>query len=343
MNALADLQIRSDWTQEEVEALFNQPFNDLMFRAQQVHRYYFDPNTVQTCTLLSIKTGACPEDCKFCAQSSRYNTGLSREKLIAIDEVVKKAQQAKENGATRFCMGAAWRGPHDRDLAVVVEMIREVKALGLETCVTLGMLTEEQTARLADAGLDFYNHNLDTSPEFYGEIVTTRIYDDRLQTLAHVRNAGIKVCSGGIVGMGEKSSDRASLLRQLARLPVHPESVPINLLMKVEGTPLGDIDDLDPFDFVRCIAVARILMPKAYVRLSAGRQNMTDEAQALAFMAGANSIFLGPTLLTTPNPDTHHDTQLFQRLGIGIEHRSVSLDEGEPGSHDDSLYYNAAG
>lgn len=344
MAPLADVHIRNDWTREEVEALFCLPFNDLMFRAQQVHRYYFDPNEVQMCTLLSIKTGACPEDCKYCGQSSRYKTGLAREKLMEIEAVEEKARQAKASGASRFCMGAAWRGPRDRDMEAVLEMIRRVKALGLETCVTLGMLTEDQTARLAEAGLDYYNHNLDTSPEFYGEIITTRTYDDRLQTLAYVRESGIKVCSGGILGMGENMSDRAGLLLQLATLPVHPESVPINQLVKVAGTPLADIDDIDSFEFIRCIAVARLLMPKAYVRLSAGRRQMTDEAQALAFMAGANSMWLGDKLLTTANPDKDHDEYLFQRLGIKAQESASSMDRSEGRMPlETPLYYNAAG
>ena len=308
--------IRHDWRDAEIAALYDQPFNDLLFRAQQVHREHFDPNQVQVSTLLSIKTGRCPEDCGYCPQSVRYDTGLEDEPLLPVDEVLVQARAARERGASRFCMGAAWRAPKDRDLDAVVEMVREVKAMGLETCLTLGMLTEEQTARLREAGLDYYNHNLDTSPDFYGEIITTRTYQDRLDTLARVREAGIKVCCGGIVGMGEGRADRIGLLRELANQPQHPESVPINLLVKVEGTPLADAEDLDPIEFVRTIAVARILMPKSYVRLSAGREAMDDAMQALCFLAGANSIFYGEKLLTTPNPAADRDRALFERLGL---------------------------
>ncbi len=308
--------IRHDWRDAEIAALYDQPFNDLLFRAQQVHREHFDPNQVQVSTLLSIKTGRCPEDCGYCPQSARYDTGLEDEPLLPVDEVLAQARAARERGASRFCMGAAWRAPKDRDLDAVVEMVREVKAMGLETCLTLGMLTEEQTARLREAGLDYYNHNLDTSPDFYGEIITTRTYQDRLDTLARVREAGIKVCCGGIVGMGEGRADRIGLLRELANQPQHPESVPINLLVKVEGTPLAEAEDLDPIEFVRTIAVARILMPKSYVRLSAGREAMDDAMQALCFLAGANSIFYGEKLLTTPNPAADRDRALFERLGL---------------------------
>ena len=331
---MTEVSIRNDWTREEVEALFCLPFNDLMFRAQQVHRCYFDPNRIQLATLLSIKTGTCPEDCKYCSQSGHYNTGLDKEALMAIEEVVEKARIAKEGGASRFCMGAAWRGPSEKNLQPVLEMIRRVKAMGLETCVTLGMLTREQTEELAEAGLDYYNHNLDTSPEFYGQIITTRTYDDRLETLGFVRDSGIRVCSGGIIGLGENASDRAGLFWQLATLPVHPESVPINKLIKIPGTPLEDVDDVDPFDFIRCVAVARILMPKAYVRLSAGRTEMSDEMQALAFMAGANSMWVGEKLLTTPNPGADHDVRLFRRLGLKPEEREHIRSE---------LFYDAAG
>ncbi|MGB2042150.1 MAG: biotin synthase BioB, partial [Porticoccaceae bacterium] len=277
--------IRHDWTREQVLSLFNQPFNDLLFDAQVMHRQHFDANQVQLSTLLSIKTGACPEDCKYCPQSARYDTGLEKEKLLQIEQVIEAAKIAKASGSSRFCMGAAWRSPHDRDIPAVAEMIREVKALGLETCMTLGMLSEDQSDKLAEAGLDYYNHNLDTSKEFYGEVITTRTYQDRLNTLANVRNAGMKVCAGGIVGMGEEQQDRAGLLMELANLPVHPESVPINMLVKVAGTPLADQAELDPFEFIRTIAVARIMMPKSYVRLSAGREEMNDQMQALAFMA----------------------------------------------------------
>ncbi|MBI2783892.1 MAG: biotin synthase BioB [Gammaproteobacteria bacterium] len=311
--------IRHDWTRAEALALFALPFNELLFRAQTVHRQHFDPNTVQVSTLLSIKTGACPEDCKYCPQSARYDTGLEREKLLELEAVIERARAARAQGATRFCMGAAWRSPHDRDLPQVLDMVRAVKALGLETCMTLGMLSETQSLALADAGLDYYNHNLDTSPEYYGEIITTRTYQDRLETLDRVRRAGMKVCAGGILGMGEGLADRAGLLVQLANLPVHPESVPINQLVPVAGTPLADAETLDPFDFVRTIAVARILMPASHVRLSAGRESMNEQTQALAFFAGANSIFYGEKLLTTPNPDADADRTLFARLGIRPE------------------------
>ena len=283
--------IRHNWTHEEVLALFDQPFNDLLFDAQVTHRRYFNPNRVQLSTLLSIKTGACPEDCKYCPQSARYDTGLEKEKLLQIQQVIGAAKVAKESGSSRFCMGAAWRSPHDRDIPAVAEMVREVKALGLETCMTLGMLSESQADALAEAGLDYYNHNLDTSKEFYGEVITTRTYQDRLNTLSHVRNAGMKVCAGGIVGMGEEQRDRAGLLMELANLPRHPESVPINMLVKVAGTPMANEEDLDPFEFIRTIAAARLMMPQSYVRLSAGREAMNEQMQALAFMAGANSIF----------------------------------------------------
>ena len=308
--------IRHDWRDEEIAALYDLPFNDLLFRAQQVHREHFDPNQVQVSTLLSIKTGRCPEDCGYCPQSVRYDTGLEDEPLLPVDEVLEQARAARERGASRFCMGAAWRSPKDRDLDAVVDMVREVKALGLETCLTLGMLSEAQTARLREAGLDYYNHNLDTSPDFYGEIITTRTYQDRLDTLARVREAGIKVCCGGIVGMGEDRADRIGLLRELANQPQHPESVPINMLVRVEGTPLADAEELDPIEFVRTIAVARLLMPKSHVRLSAGREAMDDATQALCFLAGANSIFYGEKLLTTPNPAADRDRALFERLGL---------------------------
>jgi biotin synthase len=307
---------RHDWRVDEAIALFALPFNDLLHRAQLVHRAHHDPNAVQVSTLLSIKTGACPEDCKYCPQSARYDTGLKAERLMAVDEVLAGAKRAKAAGATRFCMGAAWRSPRDRDLAQVATMVREVRALGMETCATLGMLSADQAQALADAGLDYYNHNLDTSPEYYGEIIGTRCYQDRLDTLAHVRAAGMKTCCGGIVGMGEAREDRAGLLVQLANLPEHPDSVPINRLVRVAGTPLEHERELDPFEFVRTIAVARILMPGAVVRLSAGRETMADELQALCFLAGANSIFYGEKLLTTGNPDTAHDQALFQRLGL---------------------------
>jgi biotin synthase len=321
--------IRHDWSRQEILDLLALPFNDLLFRAQTVHRSHFDPNQVQVSTLCSIKTGACPEDCAYCPQSARYDTGLEREKLMAVEKVIEEAKAAKATGATRFCMGAAWRSPKAKDMAYVTHMVKGVKALGLETCMTLGMLNENQANELAEAGLDYYNHNLDTSPEFYGDIITTRTYQDRLDTLANVRAAGMKVCCGGIVGMGEEASDRAGLLMQLANMAEHPESVPINMLVKVEGTPLAEQADLDPFDFIRTIAVARILMPASYVRLSAGRENMNDQMQALAFMAGANSIFYGEKLLTTANPETSKDMQLFKRLGIQPEQNEQAHTEEE--------------
>jgi biotin synthase len=312
---------RHDWSVAEVEGLLGMPFNDLLFRAQSVHRQRFDPNQVQVSTLLSIKTGACPEDCGYCSQSSRNDTGLERERLLPLDEVLQAAQAAKDTGATRFCMGAAWRNPTDKNLDRVVEMVEAVRGLGLETCLTLGMLTEPQAHRLKDAGLDYYNHNLDTSPEFYGQVITTRTYQDRLDTLGHVRAAGLNVCSGGILGMGESRRDRAAMLCQLANLPVHPESVPINMLVQVEGTPLFGNDELDPLEFVRTIAVARLMMPGSYVRLSAGRTEMSDETQALCFLAGANSMFYGDRLLTTDNPEADQDRRLFDRLGLNMERK----------------------
>ena len=321
--------LRHDWHHNEIKALFELPFNDLLFRAQSVHRQFFDPNQVQVSTLLSIKTGACPEDCGYCPQSNRYDTGLEQQKLMEVERVLEEARKAKDSGASRFCMGAAWRSPKKKDMPYVLDMVKGVKALGLESCMTLGMLTEEQAQQLADAGLDYYNHNLDTSPEFYGKIITTRTYQDRLDTLEHVRAAGIKVCSGGIMGMGESLDDRVGLLQQLANMPAHPDSVPINMLVKVAGTPLDTQGDIDPFDFIRTIAVARILMPASHVRLSAGREDMNDEMQALAFFAGANSIFYGEKLLTTPNPSANKDMQLFARLGIRPEQREVTVDPAE--------------
>lgn len=308
--------VRHDWTIKEIQALFDLPFNDLMFQAQTVHRQFHDPNAVQVSTLLSIKTGACPEDCKYCSQSGHYNTGLEKEKLMEIARVVEQAKDARASGASRFCMGAAWRSPREKDMPYVLDMVQQVKSLGMETCMTLGMLDQSQAQRLADAGLDYYNHNLDTSPEHYNSIITTRTYQDRLDTLSNVREAGMKVCCGGILGMGETARDRAGLLMQLANLPDHPESVPINMLVKIEGTPLAEVEDLEPFDFVRNIAVARILMPKSFVRLSAGREQMNEQMQALCFMAGANSIFYGDRLLTTSNPEASSDQKLFNKLGI---------------------------
>ena len=307
---------RHDWTTEQVEALFALPFQDLLFEAQRVHRAHQPANTVQMSTLLSVKTGACPEDCAYCPQSIRHDTGLERETLMAVADVAARAKAAREAGATRFCMGAAWRSPKKRDIEVMSAMIREVRSLGLESCATLGMLTLDQAKELREAGLDYYNHNIDTSPEFYGEIITTRVFQDRLDTLEAVREAGMNVCCGGIVGMGETVRDRARMLQVLANLPHHPESVPINQLVAVPGTPLAGQAPIDPFDFVRTIAVARILMPHAAVRLSAGREQMSDELQALAFFAGANSIFYGEKLLTTGNPDVEHDRALLTRLGM---------------------------
>jgi biotin synthase len=309
--------IRHDWTRTEVRALFELPFPELMYQAATVHRQNFDPAEVQISTLLSIKTGGCPEDCAYCPQAARYDTGVKAEKLMALDAVLKEAAAAKAGGASRFCMGAAWRSPKDRDIENVCAMVEGVKAMGLETCATLGMLNREQAARLKESGLDYYNHNLDTSPEFYGEIITTRTYDDRLDTLDHVRSAGINVCCGGIVGMGEGIEDRAGMIATLASLPQHPESVPINMLVQVEGTPLAaKVEKMDPFEFVRTIAVARICMPMSMVRLSAGREDMSEETQALCFLAGANSIFYGPKLLTTPNPGRDSDLALLDKLGL---------------------------
>jgi biotin synthase len=308
--------VRHDWTRGEVRALFGLPFPDLMFQAQTVHRMHFDPRAVQISTLLSIKTGGCPEDCAYCPQSASYETGVAAEKLMSRDAVLAQAQAAKGAGASRFCMGAAWRSPKDRDLDQVCAMVRGVKALGLESCATLGMLTPAQAERLKTAGLDYYNHNLDTSPDYYGSIITTRTYQDRLDTLAHVRDAGIRVCCGGIVGMGESAEDRIGMIATLASLPVHPESVPINMLVRVAGTPLAGGEAIDPIDFVRTIAAARIAMPRSVVRLSAGREDMSEETQALCFLAGANSIFYGPKLLTTPNPAPDRDRHLLDRLGL---------------------------
>jgi biotin synthase len=323
-NGLAKDEVRSNWTLDEVRALHRLPFADLVHRAQDVHRRHFDPNEVQVSTLLSIKTGACPEDCAYCPQSIRYDTGLEREALLEPAVVIERARGAREAGATRFCMGAAWRSPKDRDLDTVAAMVAGVAGLGLETCATLGMLTPAQAKRLKDAGLDYYNHNLDTSEAFYGEVITTRTYQDRLDTLAAVRAAGINVCCGGILGMGEEPEDRVAFLHTLATLDPHPESVPINNLVQVEGTPLAGTAAIDPLEFVRIVALARILMPGSHVRLSAGRSAMSDEMQALCFLAGANSIFYGEKLLTTGNPDTDSDHALFERLGI----RPESADRG---------------
>jgi biotin synthase len=312
-------EIRQDWLIEDVKELFALPFADLLFHAQRVHRAHFDPNEVQVSTLLSIKTGACPEDCAYCSQSIRYETGVRPEPLMDLDEVLAKARLAKANGATRFCMGAAYRSPKPKQLTQIAEMVKGVRTLGMETCVTLGMLTNEQARELKEAGLDYYNHNIDTSESYYGKIITTRTYQDRLDTLEAVRNAGIHVCCGGILGMGESELDRAQMLHTLATLPQHPESVPINQLVQAPGTPLYGAARLDPLELVRTIAVARLLMPRAYVRLSAGRSDMSDETQSLCFLAGANSIFYGEKLLTAENPGEHHDRALFERLGVRPE------------------------
>lgn len=345
------MEIRHDWSVSEVKSLIEKPFMDLLFEAQHIHRQFHQPNQVQVSTLLSIKTGACPEDCKYCPQSARYTTGVTAEQLMEVERVLEAAKKAKQAGSTRFCMGAAWKNPKDRDLPVLEAMIRGVKELGLETCMTLGMLTPKQAQTLSAAGLDYYNHNLDTSPDYYKQIITTRTYQDRLDTLAHVRDAGMKICSGGIIGLGEGASDRASLLVELANLSPQPESVPINMLVKVQGTPLENAEEVDPFDFIRLIAVARIMMPASAVRLSAGRENMNEQMQALCFMAGANSIFYGCKLLTTPNPNEDKDLQLFAKLGINHHSCVQKPDEFEEltllekvASHSDhqELFYDAA-
>jgi biotin synthase len=311
-----DQNIQQDWQVEEVLKLFSMPFSDLIFKASNLHRKVHNPNEVQISTLLSIKTGACPENCKYCPQSAHYNTGLEKESLMAINKILESAESAKKAGASRFCMGAAWRSLHDRDVEKICEIVEAVKETGLETCMTLGMLTDSQSKKLKEAGLDYYNHNIDSSEEFYSEIISTRNFSDRLNTLKNVREAGLNVCSGGIVGMGEKREDRAKMLIVLANLPKQPESVPINMLVKVKGTPLENVANLDPFEFIRTIAVARIMMPKTKVRLSAGREEMNEQTQALCFLAGANSIFYGEKLLTTQNPQTQKDQDLFEKLGI---------------------------
>lgn len=351
MTSTDQTHARREWTRTEAENLFNLPFNDLMFQAQVVHRQNFKANEVQVSTLCSIKTGACPEDCKYCPQSARYDTGLEKEKLMKVEAVIEEAKAAKASGATRFCMGAAWRSPKKKDMPYVTSMVKGVKELGLETCMTLGMVSGDQAGELAEAGLDYYNHNLDTSPEFYGDIITTRTYQDRLETIDNVRGAGMKVCSGGIVGMGEGQEDRVGLLLQLANMKQPPESVPVNMLVRVEGTPLAAQEELDPFDFIRTIAVARILMPQSHVRLSAGREEMNDQMQAMAFMAGANSIFYGEKLLTTANPEANSDMRLFKRLGINPESYEVEQDDAEHQANvmaaleeakNDKLFFNAA-
>ncbi|MDX8403966.1 MAG: biotin synthase BioB [Mariprofundaceae bacterium] len=314
--------MRYDWSVDEITELFELPFNDLMFHAQQAHRAHFDANEIQLSTLLSIKTGGCPEDCKYCPQSSRYETGLEKELLMAKEEVLANARAAKEKGATRFCMGAAWREPKGRAFEIVLDMISEVRDMGMETCATLGMLTEEQAEKLHEAGLDYYNHNLDTDPEYYQEIISTRTYEERLDTLKHVRAKGMSVCCGGIVGMGETRRHRAGLVAQLARMNPHPESVPINMLIKIEGTPMENLDDLETFEFIRTIAVSRITMPGSHVRLSAGREAMSDEMQSLCFLAGANSIFYGEKLLTADNQEAGNDRALFKKLGLRAEEKT---------------------
>lgn len=341
---------RARWTMSQVTELFNKPLLELLFEAQQVHRQHFDPRQVQVSTLLSIKTGACPEDCKYCPQSARYKTGLEAERLMEVEQVLDSARKAKNAGSTRFCMGAAWKNPHERDMPYLEQMVQGVKAMGLEACMTLGTLSESQAKRLGEAGLDYYNHNLDTSPEFYGNIITTRTYQERLDTLDKVRDAGIKVCSGGIVGLGETVKDRAGLLLQLANLPTPPESVPINMLVKVKGTPMENNEDVDPFDFIRTIAAARIMMPSSHVRLSAGREKMNEQTQAMCFMAGANSIFYGCKLLTTPNPEEDKDLLLFRKLGLNPQQTEVLSGDIEQQQRleqalltpDTDAYYNAA-
>lgn len=333
--------IRHNWQLDEVMQLLQQPFNDLLFEAQRVHRQHFNANQVQVSSLLSIKTGACPEDCKYCPQSGHYNTGLEKQKLIELEQALEQAKKAKDNGASRFCMGAAWKHPTDKDMPYILELVSKVKQMGLETCMTLGRLDEQQSQQLAAAGLDYYNHNLDTSPEYYSQIITTRTFQDRLDTIANVREAGMKVCSGGILGMGESLADRAKLLIELANLPEHPQSVPINMLVRVAGTPLADSDELDPFDFIRTLAVARIMMPKSHVRLSAGREQMNDQMQALAFLAGANSIFYGEQLLTTANPQMEQDQQLFARLGITSEQQQLCEKDLQAIPPENNLFYDA--
>lgn len=338
------------WSAAQTQALFETPLLELLFTAQQVHREHFDPRKIQVSTLLSIKTGNCPEDCKYCPQSARYKTGLATEALMAVEQVLESARQAKAAGSGRFCMGAAWKNPHERDLPYLEQMIRGVKALGMESCMTLGSLTPSQAERLKQAGLDYYNHNLDTSPEYYDQIITTRSYQERLNTLDYVRQAGIKVCSGGILGLGESVTDRAGLLRQLANMPEPPESVPINMLVKVAGTPLDNLPDIDPFEFIRTIAIARIMMPRSYVRLSAGREQMNEQTQAMCFMAGANSIFYGCKLLTTPNPEQNSDLKLFGKLGLNPETQQIEQTHTEQlvkmakqlNEPDTEFYYNAA-
>ncbi len=319
--------LRHDWGIKEAQALLDKPLMDLLFEAQTVHRQFHDPNEVQVSTLLSIKTGACPEDCKYCPQSARYNTAVQRERLLEVEQVLKAAQAAKSAGSTRFCMGAAWRNPKERDMPYLQKLVKEVKSMGMETCMTLGMLSKDQAETLADAGLDYYNHNVDTSSDFYEEVITTRTYEDRLNTLENVRNSGMKVCSGGIIGLGESVENRATMLTELANLPTHPQSVPINRLVKCEGTPYQSNNEVDDFEFIRVIAAARIMMPKSMVRLSAGRESMNEQMQAMCFMAGANSIFYGCKLLTTPNPEESADQKLFKKLGLRPARSAYQYDE----------------
>lgn len=332
--------VKFNWTQEKVAQIFEQPFNDLLFQAHTIHRHNFNPNQIQISTLISIKTGACPEDCKYCPQSGHYSTEVEKQKILAVQKVLDGAQKAADSGATRFCMGAAWKHPAKKDMPYLIEIIEGVKKLGLQTCMTLGQLDLEQCHQLAKAGLDYYNHNLDTSPDYYGQIITTRTYEDRLNTIANVRKAGIKVCCGGILGLGENHQDRLSLLMQLANLPQHPESVPINMLVKAKGTPLESVKTIDYFEFIRAIATARILMPQSYVRLSAGREDMSDEMQALAFFAGANAIFYGEKLLTTKNSDQNKDNLLLNKLGIQFEKREDYADEEHQAVISESIIQN---
>lgn len=338
------------WFLKDIKLLFKKPLLELIFEAQKIHRKYFDPNKIQVSTLLSIKTGSCPEDCKYCPQSARYKTNTKTEKLLEIDKILKAAHQAKKTGSTRFCMGAAWKNPHNRDMPYLEKIIKKVKSLGLETCMTLGSLTEQQAKKLANAGLDFYNHNLDTSENFYSKIITTRTYKERINTLETVRKSGMKICSGGIIGLGEKIQDRMELLLKLANLPIPPESVPINMLVKIKGTPLENNIEIDAFEFIRIISIARIMMPRSYIRLSAGREKMNEQTQAMCFMAGANSIFYGCKLLTTPNPEETKDINLFNKLGLNIQQKNISAGNNEKSiSLYDQLseishkrYYNAA-
>lgn len=321
------MTVRNDWTYDQIQALYELPFLDLIFKAQTIHRLNFEPNKIQVSTLLSIKTGKCPEDCKYCSQSIRYSSKLEAEKKVAVEKVILEAKKALDSGSSRFCMGAAWRNPHEKDMPYVLEIIKEVKALGLETCMTLGMLNESQAIRLKEAGLDYYNHNLDTSREYYSHIITTHTYDDRLNTLEKVRKAGMKVCTGGILGLGEKREDRIGLLHQLSTLPIHPESVSINMLVPIEGTPLANVEKLDVIEWIRTIAVARILMPKSYIRLSAGREGLSDSDQALAFLSGANSLFSGEKLLTAPNSGEDRDRKLFEKLNLIAEKAKPTVSE----------------